>query len=263
MKTFLARTPLLLFPAFAISTWAQADSNTRPAMIRNGSDSVAALLHYPPKAKAAKMEAAIPFYCEVGANGKPDHLQLYGPDDKTEFRLALQKALRAGRFQPAMSAGRAVPVIVGGTAIFMFRANQPIIAISLSTADQDKTAALSNYIQPQMLGSSAEFRRKLFQSQYDPDIHLRPGPHPAAMAVVEVDAEGNLISAKLVREWPADSGWGRLLLKGFKGAKFIPALENGKPVSGKFDYVVNYESVFNPDTGPRTGSLINRDDYDR
>jgi hypothetical protein len=241
----------------------QAQSNTHPAMIVNGSDSVAAQLHYPPKAKAAKRQAAIPFYCEVGTNGKPDHLQLYGPTDCGEFRIALLAALRKGRFQPAVSGGQAVPVIVGGTAFFMFRGNEPVIAVTLSTANREKTASLANYIQPQMISSSAQFRRKIWQARFDPDIHLRPGVHPGAVGIAEVDAQGNLLNTKITAESPANSGWGPLLLKGFKGAKFIPAFDNGKPVAGKFDITVNYDDVYNPDEGPVIGSHINRDDYDR
>jgi hypothetical protein len=152
---------------------------------------------------------------------------------------------------------------LGGTAFFMFHGNEPIIVMSLTTADKEKTAALGNYIQPQMLASSAEFRRKLWKARFDPDIHLHPGEHPGAMAVAQVDAQGNLLSTKIAAESPADAGWGPLLLKGFQGAKFIPALNNGRPVTGQFDLIVSYEYVFNPDYGPVIGTHINRDDYDR
>jgi hypothetical protein len=240
-----------------------ARAETRPAMIANGGDSVAAQLHYPPKAKAAKRQAAIPFYCEVDADGRTNHLQLYGPTDATEFRMALQTALRRGRFQPAVVGGKPVSVIVGGTAFFMFNANQPVIAVTLTTADREKNAALSNYIQPQMIATSAEFRRKLWNSRFDSDIHLKPGVHPGAIAVADVDAQGNLTGTKIQREDPPGAGWGALLLKGFKGAKFIPALNNGKPAAGQFDIVVNYEDVYNPDADARLGTHFKRDDYDR
>ena len=180
MKSSLVRRTSLL--ALLLSSFiavnGQAQSSMRPAMIVNGSDSVAAKLHYPPKAKASRTEAAIPFYCEVGANGKPDHIQLYGPKNKTEFRTAILAALRSGRFDPAMSAGRAVPVIVGGTVFFIFHDNEPIIAVTLSTADKNKTAALSNYIQPQMLASSAQFRRKIWNARFDPTSTCGPESIP-------------------------------------------------------------------------------------
>jgi hypothetical protein len=265
MKTLLIYAALVAGLVSVVSNvaHAQAGNGSRPAMITSGGDSVAAHLHYPPKAKAAKVQAAIPFYCEVGTDGKPVHLQLYGPTDKVEIRRALLEALTKGRFQPAMSGGKTVPVMLGGTALFMFNGNEPVIAISLSTADKEKTAALGNYIQPQMLSSSAEFRRKLFRALHDPDIHLRKGVHPGAVIVAQIDAQGNLLSTKITAESPPDAGWGPLLVKGFQGAKFIPALSNGKPVAGQFDLIVNYEFVYNPDYGEPTGSHIRRDDYER
>lgn len=264
MKNISAPFPLacLLLVTIDVAT-AAAQNTTRPAMIVSGPDSVASQLHYPPKAKAAKKQVAIPFYCEVEANGKATHIQLYGPNGDVDCRTALLAGLTKGRFQPAMSGGRAVPVIAGGTAFFMFSGNQPIIAVALSTAEKDKTAALSNYIQPQLLSTSAEFRRKLWQSRNDTDIHLRPGVHPGAIALAQVDAQGNMTGVKITAESPPDSGWGPLLLKGFKGAKFIPALSNGKPVAGEFDFIANYEDINNPDAGPATGTHVNRDDYDR
>src|ERR1700722_7445401 len=96
---------IIALAIFSLPVQSHAQS-TRPAMIGNSADSVAAKLHYPPKAKASKKEAAIPFYCEVGGNGKPDQLQLYGARDKNEFRQGLLVALRGGRFQPAMAGGQ-------------------------------------------------------------------------------------------------------------------------------------------------------------
>lgn len=241
---------------FVVSNFAcaQGGGNVRPAMLASGGDSVAACLHYPPKAKAKKDEAAIPFYCQVGADGKLVFTSLFGPEDKTEFRVALLKALDNGRFQPAMSGGKAVPVLLGGTAFFMFRGNEPIIAISLSTANKEKTAALGNYIQPQMLTSTLEFRRKLWHAQYDTDIHPLMGMwpvHPGAALLAQVDAQGNLVSTKILAESRPGIGYGTLLVKGFQGAKFIPAFSNGKPVAGQFDMIANYDKMQNPLWWPR------------
>jgi hypothetical protein len=235
------------------SACGQGSADVRPAMLASGGDSVAACLHYPPKAKAKKDEAAIPFYCEVGADGKPAFISLFGPEDKTAFRVALLKALSIGRFQPAMSGGKAVPVLLGGTAFFVFRGNEPIIAISLSTADKEKTAALGNYIQPQMLSSNLEFRRKLWRAQHDADIHPRTGVlpmHPRAAVLAEVDAQGNLVSIKIIAESPPGAGYGPLLAKGFQGAKFTPAFSDGKPVAGQFDMIANYDKMQDPNSEP-------------
>src|ERR1700757_4232488 len=237
------------------SACGQGSANVRPAMLASGGDSAAACLRYPPKAKAKKDEAAIPFYCEVGADGKAAFISLFGPEDKTAFRVALLKALSIGRFEPAMSGGKAVPVLVGGTAFFMFRDNARIIAISLSTADKEKTAALGNYIQPQMLSSNFEFRRKLWHAQHDPDIHPLMGAlpvHPGAVVLAQIDAQGNVVSTKIVAESRPGAGYGALLVKGFEGAKFIPAFSDGKPVAGQFDMIANYDKMQNPNSSSDT-----------
>ena len=254
---------LIIGLVFVVSNFACAQGccDVRPAMLATGGGSVAAYLHYPPKAKAKKDEAAIPFYCEVGADGKPAFISLFGPEDKTEFRVALLKALDNGRFQPAMSGGKAVPVLLGGTAFFMFRSNEPIMAISLSTADREKTAALDNYIQPQMLTSNLEFRRKLWHAQYDSDIHPRAGMspvYPRAAVLAQVDAQGNVVSTKIIAESPPGIGYGPLLAKGFQGAKFIPAFSNGKPVAGQFDMIANYDKMQSPNWSP-SDTHIKRD----
>ena len=248
-----------LFPNFANCQGGKSS----PAMVGNGSNSVAALLHYPEKARAGNIQTAIPFYCEVGANGKPAHIQLYGPKDKVVFRTAVLKALEKGRFQPAMSGGQPVPVMVGGTVFFMFTNGTPTVALSLSSADKQKTAALTNYIQPQMLSSSADFRRKFWKILYDRNLHLQPGVHPGAIVVAQVDAHGNLVGTKIEAENPPGADWGPLLVKAFQGAKFIPALSNGAPVAGQFDFIANFDNIFNPDYGAPTGSNIKDDRYDR
>lgn len=135
----------------------------------------------------------------------------------------------------------------------MFRDNAPIIAISLSTADKEKTAALGNYIQPQMLTSNLEFRRKLWHAQRDSDIHPLMGMspvHPSAAVLAEIDAQGNVVSAKIVAESRPGAGYGALLVKGFQGATFIPAFSDGKPVAGQFDMIANYDKMQNPNWSP-------------
>lgn len=89
-------TPLRYVMAALALTVAQAsialaDGGLRPAMITNGSDSVAAYLHYPKKAKEHKEPAVIPFYCEVKADGKAAHLMLYGPEDKNTLQWTIQR----------------------------------------------------------------------------------------------------------------------------------------------------------------------------
>jgi TonB family protein len=228
-------------------------------MIGGGPNSVASGLHYPPKAKANQTQAAVAFYCEVGTNGKPDHIQVMAAKNAGQFTQVVDAALHKGMFQPATASGHPVPVVLGGTVLFMFRGNQPTVAVSLSTADKEKTASLGNYIQPQMISTSVEFRRRIFKSRYDSDIHLVGGPHPGAEVLAQVDAQGNLVSTKILAESPPDHGFGPLALKGFKGVKFIPALRNGSPVAGEFNLPIDFEYMKDPDHGAPIGSLLKDD----
>jgi hypothetical protein len=67
--------------------------------------------------------------------------------------------------------------------------------------------------------------------------------HPRAAVLAQVDAQGNLVSTKIIAESPPGTGYGPLLMRGFQGAKFIPALNNGKPVAGQFDMIADYSKM--------------------
>jgi hypothetical protein len=147
--------------------------------------------------------------------------------------------------------------MIGGTVIFLFQGNAPAVVVSLSTADKEKTAAMGNYIQPQMIGSDAEFRRKVYKSRFD--IHFEPGEHPSAEILAHVDAQGNMTGTTLLAEAPPKGGCGTLLTKSFTGAKFIPAVKNGSPVAGDFNLPVDFKYMRNPDSGPDVGTTLKDD----
>jgi Gram-negative bacterial TonB protein C-terminal len=234
-------------------------AGTRPAMVGSGGDSLATQLHYPEKAKAAHKQAAVPFYCEIGADGKPTHIHTLDYKGQGQFTDMVDHALRKCHFQPAMVDGKAAPVMIGGTVIFMFTGNTPAVVVALSTADKQKTAAMGNYIQPQMIGSDAEFRRKIFKSRFDPPILLLPGEHPSAEVLAHVDAQGNLTGTTVTAEAPPKGGYGTLLNRAFKAAKFIPALNNGSPVAGDFNLPTDFKYMRNPDSSPDVGTQLKDD----
>jgi hypothetical protein len=150
--------------------------------------------------------------------------------------------------------------MIGGTVIFLFQGNAPAVVVSLSTADKEKTAKMGNYIQPQMIGSDAEFRRKILKNRFD--ILFHPGERPSAEVLAHVDAHGNMTGTSLLAEAPPKGGWGTLLVKSMEGAKFIPALNNGSPVAGDYNLPFDFRRAHNPDADPFTGSHI-KDDRDQ
>jgi hypothetical protein len=112
-------------------------AGTRPAMVGSGGDSLAGQLHYPDKAKAGHKQAAVPFYCEIGADGKPTHIHTLEYKGQGQFTDVVDHTLRKCHFQPAMVDGKAVPVMIGGTVIFMFSGNAP--AVVRTSAPSSKT----------------------------------------------------------------------------------------------------------------------------
>ena len=229
-----------------------------PATIGQGPGSVAMQLHYPPKEKAAKTQGVVKFYCEVSPLGKAGHItSFYGRGDG-HFGKAVDFALRHGFFIPATVDGKPATVMLGGTVLFLISNGRPTIAITLATAETDKIAAMSNYVQPQMIDTDALFRRKIYARR--DKYHLQPGAHPAVVLQVQVDAQGKVVGKKIVSETPTNGGRGRVLLEVMDEERFIPAQNNGQAVAGDFEWAVDFEHMRNPDSGPDTGTLIKRDD---
>lgn len=235
-----------------------AAGGTHPATIGQGPDSVAMQLHYPAKERAAQGQGAVKFYCEVSAQGKASHISTLCEKGQARFGTAVDVALRHGRFNPAAVEGKPTAVMLGGTVLFLMANGKPTIAVSLATAESEKVAAMSNYVQPQMIETDALFRRKIYglRDKYT----LRHGAHAGAVVIVHVDAQGKPLSKKIKTESPVDGGRGRLLMDVAGEEKFIPAQNNGQPVAGDFELAADFEHMRNPDSGPETGSLFKKED---
>lgn len=251
---------LTLAGLFLVSlTSALVASDTHPATIGQGGNSVALQLHYPPKERAQKAEGAVTFYCEVSPAGKAGHISTLCGKGQARFGTTVEDALRRGRFTPAAVDGEPVSVMIGGTVLFMMTDGRPTIAVALATAEKGKIAALSNYVQPQMIESDALLRRKIYTIR-DKYIY-RGSAHPGAVVLVHVDSQGKPTGKKIATESPVDGGRGRLLLDVVDAERFIPAESNGQRVAGDFELAMDFEHMRNPDSGPATGTLLRDDGY--
>jgi hypothetical protein len=236
-----------------------AASSNHLATIGQGPGSVAMQLHFPPKEKAAKAQGVVKFYCEVAPTGKASHITSYYGPKAGRFGTAVEFALRHGLFTPATLDGKPTTVILGGTVLFLISEGHPTIAVSLATAETEKIAGMTNYMQPQMIDTDALFRRKIYSHR--DKYHLQYGAHPAAVVQAHVDAQGKLVSKKIVSEAPANGGRGRLLLDVMDEEHFIPAENNGQPVAGDFEIAVDFEHMRDPDRAPDVGTLLKKDEY--
>ena len=235
---------LVVFCTFiALNTGAQG-AESQPAMIGQGADSVAARLHYPNTAKASKTEGAVQFYCEVGADGRTRHLRVIAESSWSALRYAVRNAVQQGRFIPARVGGRPTSVMIGATVFFLMPKGQPTILVTMATADKPKAAAGRNYIQPQMLTSFDDLERKMYTWR---SLVTQYSAFPSAEVMCNVDASGNLTGTKIVNESKANSGLGAVAVKACEGAKFVPALDNSKPVPGQFNLAIDFAMLVNPD----------------
>jgi len=224
----------------------QCAEGLRPAVIGGGADSVAAKLHYPAKERDSKIEAVVVFFCEVAANGRAKDIRTYWNKGCDHFGSAVEKALNQGRFVPAMVGVKPTAVLIGATVFFLAHGDHPTVVISMATANKEKAVAMQNYIQPQMIGSDADLRRKLWDLARAATVLVNDA-HANAEVLASVDANGNLLNTKLVAESSKNGGWGDMLVKAMSGAKFIPASNNGKPEQGEFTWAVRYNETYDPD----------------
>ncbi|PYL15222.1 MAG: hypothetical protein DME30_11775 [Verrucomicrobia bacterium] len=238
------RSILVVFCTFiALNTGSQG-AESQPAMIGQGADSVAARLHYPNTAKASKTEGAVQFYCEVGADGRTRHLRVLAESSWSALRYAVRNAVQQGRFISARVNGKPTSVVIGATVFFLMPKGQPTILVTMATADKTKAAAGRNYIQPQMLTSFDDLERKMYTWR---SLVTQYSAFPSAEVMCNVDANGNLTGTKIVSESKANSGLGAVAIKACEGAKFVPALDNGKPVPGQFNLAVDFAMLVNPE----------------
>ncbi|SRR5712692_4939605 len=204
-----------------------------PAIIGREQGSFANYIHFPKEA-AAQTDAAIQFYCDVSEEGSVETtFALVGNQDA--FKKAVQSALDWGRFTPARVDGTARPVYLGGTVLFLHQGGQPVIVISLASAERDRIGKLSNYIQPQLIGG---LRRSLEEAESNATINL---PNNGAAEVsVKVNERGQIASSSVASENPKEMGLGEFLIGALKNAQFTPAYSNGKATAGEINVVANF-----------------------
>jgi TonB family protein len=216
----------------------------QPAMIGQGPDSVGSKLHYPDTAKKSKTEGAVQFYCEVGSDGRARHVRVIAESSWSALRFSVKNAVQQGRFVPAKIGGRPTAVMIGGTVFFLVPKGQPTILVTMATADKSKAAAGRNYIQPQMITGFDDLERKMYTWR---SLVTQYSAYPSAEVMCNVDAGGNLTGTKIVGESKTNSGLGAVAVKACEGAKFIPAMDNGKRVAGQFNLAIDFAMLVNPD----------------
>ena len=147
----------------------------------------------------------------------------------------MESALDWGHFNPAKVDGKAVAVYLGGTVLFMHQNGQPVILVSLATAERERVGQLTNYIQPQLIGGLAD---RLYRT--DSALMWNRPWSGAAEVLFKISERGEIQSSSVISEIPKESGLGELLQNMAKDAQWTPAYDNAKPAAGQINVVVNF-----------------------
>jgi hypothetical protein len=206
----------------------------QPATVGREEGSFASYVHFPKGPAAAKIEGVVQFYCDVSANGRMETTYaVIGANEA--LRTAVQSALDWGRFKPASVDGKPKSVYLGGTVLFIHQNTQPVIVVSLATAERERLGKLANYIQPQLIGGLSERLQHANSSL----LWNRPWSG-AAEVLFQISERGEPLSSSITSENPKDSGLGDLLQTVTKGAQWIPAHADGKPTAGQINVIGNF-----------------------
>jgi hypothetical protein len=205
-----------------------------PALVSQAPESFTRYLHYPKDPEAAKMDAAVQFFCEITERGEVESTHALVGNNEV-FKGAVQTALDWGRFTPATVKGQAVRDYLGGTVLFLHQNGEEVIVVSLATHDRERVGKMQNYIQPQLIGGLRHTMERVISS-------LTKGILVAGRAevVVSVDENGTVTGTTGISENPRGSGLGELLDRAVRQAQFTPAYENGKAVAGGVNIVADF-----------------------
>jgi protein TonB len=98
-----------------------------------------------------------------------------------------------------------------------------------------------NYLPMHQLSSPPQFDQSAIASDLIyPPIALRSGIEGRVILELFVDRTGVVQRITILREDPADRGFGEAAVRAFTGRKGEPAIANGEPVSARYRYPVSF-----------------------
>jgi Na+-translocating ferredoxin:NAD+ oxidoreductase RnfG subunit len=191
-------------------------------------------VHFPKDPAFTKMDSIVQFYCDISSEGTVETTHAVIGNNEA-FKSAVQSALDWGRFKPASLDSKPTSAYLGGSVLFMHQDGQPIIVVSLATAERDRIGKLAHYVQPQLIGG---LRRRLEAAVANASVGI---PYQGASEVlVKISENGEIASITVVSENPKDIGLGDFLAGAIKDARFTPAYSDGKQTAGAINVIANF-----------------------
>ena len=215
----------------------------RPVLIGQGPTSLINRIDEQDLVRKGQKDALVMFLCVVKKDGEVEWSATYRATPDSDFlKQELQKRISPAanpRFIPAVHDHQLVDAIYYGTVTFGVVNGKPRLRI-FSNQEAGELEKEHDFIGPQpFFGDGSGFtgfnypQLESGRVQVDGKVELK----------MKIDATGNLQEINVVSEEPPLLGFGDAALKDFKGAKFIPAFRDGKPVDCEVTLPVFYKAT--------------------
>jgi TonB family protein len=213
----------------------------RPILIGHGPNSLIDRIDGQGLIANGQKDALIMFVCAVRKTGDVEWSELFGGTPESgQLQAELAKRLSPAsevRFVPAVYNHHAVDAIYYGTVTFAVVNGKPRLRI-FSNQERAELEAEHDFVGPQpFFGPESKFA-----GFHYPDAATPVTVDGFVQLALKIDINGNLQDAQVVSEQPPLVGFGNAALADFRGAKFIPAFRDGKPVACQITLPVIYKA---------------------
>jgi TonB family protein len=213
----------------------------RPILIGHGPNALIDRIDAQGLAAKGQKDALIMFVCAVRKSGEVEWSQLFGgtPESRAlqeELARRLSPASEV-RFSPAVYNHQPVDAIYYGTITFAVLNGKPRLRI-FSNQERPELEAEHDFIGPQPFFGGLS----TFDGFHYPNASTPVTVDGFVQVALKIDMDGNLQDAQIVSEEPPLLGFGNAALSDFRGAKFIPAFRDGKPVACNVTLPVIYKA---------------------
>ena len=162
-------------------------------------------------------------------------MQVYRTSPNSELlQREVLGRIRQIQFEPAVYRHNRVGVWIDGTINFFIADGKPHLRILLNQEEQDLKHG-NDFIAPQYAFVTGNPK---FQGIYWPPG--APGHEGTAAVMMDIDATGRVLSAKVLFEHPPGMGFGAAVTGSVRDALFIPGFRSGKRVPCRFTWPVMF-----------------------
>ena len=209
---------------FAINSIVAAPLAIRPALLGQGPKSLINILSSERLMKHGEKDGAVSFTLLVTDWGNGGGVLTYeGTPNSDVLSQELIDAAPRAKFIPAVYHGETVTALVNGTLVFAISSDEkPHLRIFLNQ-DRERLARGEDFISPQLL---FPMNRKFKWFDFG-KYRIRSG---MVAAKIDVDENGKLLAADIVREYPPGAGFGTSVLSRIYDADLSPPFLNAQPV---------------------------------